>query len=47
MQLKIEIFHVFGLFGILSLKLEIFYTQLTHTSIVIGYELGKEADITV
>lgn len=45
-QLKIEMFHVFGLFCILSFKCQIFYMQFLQ-NIVSGNELDKEADITM
>jgi len=39
-------FHVFGLFGTSSFKCQIFYMQFLQ-KIVAGYELDKEAEITM
>ena len=41
-KLKIEMFRVFGLFGTLNFKCQIFCMQLLQ-KIVAGYELDKEA----
>jgi len=45
-QLKIEMFHVFGLFGTLSFKYQIFRMQFLQ-KIVASYELHEEAEIAI